>query len=140
MGKLKFYKTMVVPAFLYGSKGRLLKQAVWRQIQFSEIIFLRTVREYRKADCIHNTQIWKELGILQIRDKIKYYKPCWKEHIIRMEEGQLQWLIIGYNPQGIRVWVVLGRDEVYNWNMPECLPHDGWWRQKNSLKSKCLLM
>lgn len=100
--KLKFYKTMAVPALLYGSESWITTTKHESKIQAAEMKFLRRVKGCTRMDQIRNEDIREELQIYSIKEKITNNKEQWKEHIERMAESRLPKRIQNYFPRGRR--------------------------------------
>lgn len=100
--QIKFYKVMAVPTVLYGSECWVPKKNELRQIESSEMKFLRSVKGCTRLDKLRNTQIRDELGVQAVTDKLQEYKHRWKEHILRMPNERIPKQAMEYQPIGKR--------------------------------------
>lgn len=100
--KLKFYKVMAVPMFLYGSECWTLRKSEERKIEAAEMRFLRSIAGYTLLDNKRSDDIRKELGIFKLTEKIHQYRTKWREHVERMEEYRIPKLLLDYRPTGKR--------------------------------------
>lgn len=99
---LKFYKTMAVPAGLYGAESWVLTNRDRSRIQASEMRFLRSVMGVTRMDRIRNEEIRQSLNIYNLNNKIVEYRQNWRSHVERMSDERLPKLILGYQPKGFR--------------------------------------
>lgn len=100
--RMKFYKTMAVPALLYGSEVWVSSNSTKRKIQSTEMRFLRKTKGCTRMDKIRNEEIRTELQIFSINDKIDNYRNNWLQHINRMDNSRLPKALYTYRPLGSR--------------------------------------
>jgi hypothetical protein len=84
--RLKFYKTMAIPALMYGSEIWVPTKKVQTGIQSTEINFVRKTKGCTKLDHITNEMIRTELNIYPVNDTIQQYRNNWFQHINRMQD------------------------------------------------------
>jgi hypothetical protein len=72
------------------------------KIQSSEMLFLRSVKGCSRIDIIKTDDIRQELSIFTLKDKIKYNKVRWCQHLNTMSEDRLPVKANKYRPKGIR--------------------------------------
>jgi hypothetical protein len=65
--RLKFYKTMAIPALMYGSEIWVPTKKVQTRIQSTEMVFLRKTKSCTKLDYITN-EIRTELNIYSVKE------------------------------------------------------------------------
>jgi hypothetical protein len=99
---MKFYKTMAVPALMYGSKAWTIKKNDISRIQSAEMRFLRSVKGCTRMDHIRNEEIRTELEMYVIQDKITEYRIRWSAHLQRMDNSRLPKQGRLYKPRGRR--------------------------------------
>jgi hypothetical protein len=78
---LKFYTVMAIPVLLYGCEIWTLKKRDWNRIQAAEMKYFRPVKGCTKIDQLRNEDIWNELGIHCLYEKITEYRDKWKIHL-----------------------------------------------------------
>ena len=104
--KIKFYKVMAIPMLLYGSESWTLTKQDKRNIETSEMKFLRSVANYTLWDKKRSEDIRKELNVFRLVDKIKEYQQNWRDHLERLPEHRIPKVILDYKPRG---WRSIGR-------------------------------
>ena len=114
--KLKFYKTMAIPAGLYGAESWVLTSKDKNRIQASEMRFLRSVVGVTRKDQVRNEDIRQSLKICSLNHKITKYRKNWKSHIERMDNDRIPKSIYKYQPNGFRR---IGRPKK-RWKDQEC--------------------
>ena len=67
--RIKFYKTMVIPVLLYGSKVQVTTKKYKAEFKGSELKFLRETKGTTVLDDINNETIRKELDVKSIYKK-----------------------------------------------------------------------
>jgi hypothetical protein len=98
--RLKFYKTMAVPALMYGSVIWVPTKKVQTRIQSTEMNFLQKTKGCTKLDHITNEIIRTELNIYPVNDTIEQYRKNWLQHINRMQDTKLPKRALQYRPSG----------------------------------------
>jgi hypothetical protein len=98
--RLKFYKTMAIPALMYGSEIWVPTKKVQTRIQSTEMNFVRKTKAYTKLDQITNEMIRTELNIYPVNDTIEQYRNDWFQHI--MQDTRLLKRALKYRPSGKR--------------------------------------
>jgi hypothetical protein len=83
--RLKFYKTMAIPALMYWSEIWVPTKRVQTRTQSTEINFLQKTKGCTKLDHISNEMIRTELNIYPVNDTIKQY-----QHTNRQTECKTQ--------------------------------------------------
>ena len=97
---MKFYKTLVVPTFLYGSETWTLGKRDVQRIQAAEMKFLRGTQNYSLLDRRRNEDIRRNLNIVSLHQKIEDHRRRWCEHLGRMPDVRLPVAALGYHPTG----------------------------------------
>jgi hypothetical protein len=100
--RLTFYKTMAVPALMYGSEIWVPTKKVQIRIQSTEMNFLRKTKGCTKLDHITNQMIRTELNIYPVNDTIEQYRNNWFQHINRVQDTRLPKRALQYRPSGKR--------------------------------------
>jgi hypothetical protein len=70
--------------------------------QAVEMRFLRSIKGSTRLNKIRNEEMWKELGVFSINDRIRRYRQDWLEHVEMMEEGRGLKQALWYRPKGRR--------------------------------------
>jgi hypothetical protein len=100
--RLKFYKTVAVPALMYGCEIWVPTKKVQTRIQSTEMNFLRKTKGCTKLDHITNEMMRTELNIYPVNDTIEQYRNNWLQHINRMQDTKLPKRALRYRPSGRR--------------------------------------
>jgi hypothetical protein len=87
--RLKFYKTMAIPALMYGSEIWVPTKKVQTRIQSTEMCFLRKIKGCTKRDHITNEMTGTEMNIYPVNYTIEQYRNNWLQHINRMQGSRL---------------------------------------------------
>jgi hypothetical protein len=87
--RLKFYKTMAIPALMYGSDIWVPTKKVQTRIQSTEMNFLRKTKGCTKLDHVINELIRTEPNIYPVNDTIEQCRNNWLQHINRMKDTSL---------------------------------------------------
>ena len=96
---LKFYNTLILPTFLYGSENWTLTASQRRRTEAAEMKLLRPLAGYTLYDHKTNNSMRKELRITSILDKIDEYRKKWFLHIQRMPQNRIPLKSYNYRPQ-----------------------------------------
>jgi hypothetical protein len=80
--RVKFYKTVAVPALMYGSEIWVPTKEVQTRIQSTEMNFLRKTKGCTKLDHITNEMI-TEPNIYPVNDTIEQYRNNWFQYVNR---------------------------------------------------------
>ncbi|PSN48599.1 hypothetical protein C0J52_22220 [Blattella germanica] len=99
---LKFYKTMAVPIFTYGSENWPMNREDRRTIETAEIKFLRYLAGYYLTDRMRSDYIRDQLNVYNLNDKIRNSKQNWHDHILRMPNNRQAKQAMQYKPLGAR--------------------------------------
>jgi hypothetical protein len=99
--RLKFYKTMAIPALMYGGETWVPTKKVQTRIQSTEMNFLWKTEGCTKLDHVTNEMI-TELNIYPVNDTVEQYCNNWFEHINRMQDTRLPKRVLLYRPSGKR--------------------------------------
>jgi hypothetical protein len=83
--KPKFYKTMAIPASVYGSEIWAPTKKVQTRIQSTEMNFLLKFKGCTKLDHIPNEIIRTEPNLYPVNYTIEQYCNSWLQHINRMQ-------------------------------------------------------
>jgi hypothetical protein len=83
--RLKFYKTMAIPALMYESEIWVSTKKVQTRIQSTEMNFLWKTKGCTKLDHVTNEMI-TELNIYPVNDTVEQYRNNWLQHINRMQD------------------------------------------------------
>ncbi|XP_070029240.1 uncharacterized protein [Nicotiana sylvestris] len=81
--KGKFYKALVRPAMLYGTKCWPVKNSHIQKIKVAEMRMLRWMCEHTKMDKIRNEAIREKVGVAPMDNKMKEARLRWFGHIQR---------------------------------------------------------
>ena len=100
--RMKFYKTVAVPTFLYASETWTLGKGEEKKIQAAEMRFLRSVQGFSLLDRRRNIDIRQDLKIQSLNETIKEYKRRWCGHVARMPDTRLPVAALKYKPSGRR--------------------------------------
>jgi hypothetical protein len=100
--RLKFYKTMAVPALMYGSEIWAPTKKFQTRIKSTEMNFLRKTKGCTKLDHVTNEIIRTELNTCPVNDTIEQYRNNWLQHINRMQDTRLQKRALQCRPSGKR--------------------------------------
>lgn len=95
---MQFFKTMAIPTSLYGSETWILTKNEGIQIQFSELKFLRGVKQCYVMDKIRNDCIRKELELIPILNNIENYRRKQKDHLEMIHSDHIPEAALYYNP------------------------------------------
>jgi hypothetical protein len=68
--RLKLYKTLALPALLYGSEIWTIKQFDKNRLRTAEMKYLRRTAEYTLLDHKRNEEILQELHVTPLEDKL----------------------------------------------------------------------
>ena len=79
---------MAVP-MLYGYESWAPRKKHYRQMETSEIKYLRSVKGCIRLDHIKNEDIRQELKVQPVTELAKNYKKRWKEHVLRMSPERI---------------------------------------------------
>ena len=99
---LKFYKIIAVPLLLYGCENWTLTADQLRQIESSEMRFLRFVAGCTLLDHRRSEDIRRELNVKPITSVIEEYRVNWRDHVQRMPPTRVAKAVLNYNPTGKR--------------------------------------
>lgn len=80
---------MAMPTLLYGSECWAPRVKDMRQLEASEMKFLRAAKGCTREDRIRNETIREELGVQPIVDIAAGYKEKWKAHVGRMSPERI---------------------------------------------------
>ena len=86
--KLKFYKVMATPTFLYRSESWINNTSERCKIQASEMKFLQSIKKCTRLDHLTNDSIRSDLKIYNINLKIIDYQYKWKRACKANGQGQ----------------------------------------------------
>ena len=87
------YKTIVVPAVLYGSEAWVLNAKDVSRVEAVEIC-LRSMCGVTKYDRMRNKRIREQTGVqMRMGERAEQAKPRWYGHVMRMDEGRYLWLL-----------------------------------------------
>jgi hypothetical protein len=100
--RLKFYKAMAIPAFIYGSEIWVPTKKVQTRIQSTEMSFLWKTKGCTKLDHITNEMIRTELNIYTVNDTVEQYRNNWFQHVSRIQDTRLPKRALQYRPSGKR--------------------------------------
>jgi len=98
----KWYNTLVLPTFLYGSENWTLTASHRRRTEAAEMKLLRPLAGHTFNDHKTNDFIRRELQTECILDKINAYRRNWLLHLQRMPHNRIPFKTCHYNPQGKR--------------------------------------
>ena len=87
--KIKLYKTLALPALLYGSENWTIIARDARRITAAEMKYVRRTAGYIWTNHKTNTEIAKEVNITPVLYKIQDYKRNWTQHVNRMPRNRL---------------------------------------------------
>ena len=87
--KLQIYKTIYTPILLYGSESWPINTKVKKQIETTEMKYLRRVVNKTRRDRERNTNIRQELGVTPLENQIERKQLKWFGHVSRMESKRL---------------------------------------------------
>ena len=84
--KAQVYKTMVRPVAVYGGETWAVKEEHMKKLEVAEMRCLRAVRGVTRRDRRRNDEVRNEVGVTEIREKIRESRLRWYGHVKRREE------------------------------------------------------
>jgi len=99
---MKFYKVVARPSPLYGSETWVTTKRDMTRLEAAEMLFLRSIKGYKRLDKIRSEVIRQELEISGIQDVRLKYKQNWIIHLERMANTRLLKHPLNYKPRGRR--------------------------------------
>ncbi|RCV42932.1 hypothetical protein SETIT_9G255200v2 [Setaria italica] len=81
--KVKFYRTTIRPAMLYGAQCWPTKRRHILQIRVAEMRLLRWICGYTRRDRVRNENIRDRLGVAPIEEKLIQHRVRWFGHVQR---------------------------------------------------------
>ena len=100
--RMKFYKTVGVPTFLYASETWTLGKRDVQRIQAAKMKFLRGTQGCSLLDRRRNEDIRRDLNIASLHQKIEDHRRRWCEHLNCMPDIRLPVATMDYHPTGKR--------------------------------------
>ena len=101
--KVLVYKTVIVPAMLYGAETWALKKEDENRLLVAEMCCLRKILGVSRIQRIRNEEIRKRLDIREsIMDKIVEKRLRWYGHVVRMQQQRWPQLAMYQPVTGIR--------------------------------------
>jgi hypothetical protein len=82
--RMKLYFTLALPVLLYGSESCTIKAKGKARLISAEMKFMRRTAGNILSDFKQNSEIFEELNITPIQDKISNCKIDWPDHVNRM--------------------------------------------------------
>jgi hypothetical protein len=79
--KVKFYRTAIRPAMLYGAECWPTKRRHIQQLSVAEMRLLRWICEHTRLDRVRNDDIRGRLGIAPIGEKLIQHRLRWFGHV-----------------------------------------------------------
>ncbi|MGL4388826.1 MAG: reverse transcriptase domain-containing protein [Brevinema sp.] len=98
--KVKIYKTVLIPALIYGCESWTQTKEMQRKIETCEMKTLRRIEGVTKMDKIRSTIIRQRLKIESVKKTIEKRQLSWLGHLIRMDENKIAKLIWKTNIPG----------------------------------------
>ena len=86
--KKQIYKTMVRPAALYGSETWVMKKQHLCKLEGAEMKCLRVIRGVTRRDRMMNEEVPRDVGVMQMRDKMQESRLRWYGHVRRCAWGR----------------------------------------------------
>ena len=84
--KVRLYKTVIRPIILYGAETWTMNKKEEKILETTEMRMLRRIRGVTRTDRMRNQDLRNELGISNIKDKVREKRLGWYGHVQRMEE------------------------------------------------------
>jgi ABC-type ATPase involved in cell division len=88
------------PVLTYGSEAWTIKKADEKQLQASEMKFMRRTVGYTLFDHKQSEDILKELQIELVITHVQNYHTNWRNHVRRMERVRIPKQLTTYAPRG----------------------------------------
>ena len=85
--KIKLYKTIIRPIFLYSAEVWVTRKKEERILESTEMKISRRIKGVTLKDRKRSEDIRRELGINNISDKLRETRLRWYGHVVRMEDG-----------------------------------------------------
>ena len=84
--KGKVYRTVVIPALMYGAETLALKKAQEKKLEVAEMRMLRWMCRVTKQDNIRNERIRGTTKVGEITKKVQERRSKWYGPVMRREE------------------------------------------------------
>jgi hypothetical protein len=81
--KGKFYRTMILPAMLYGAECWPTKRRHVQQLSVAEMCMLRWICGHTRRDRVLNDDIRERLGVTPVEEKLVQHRLKWFGHMQR---------------------------------------------------------
>jgi hypothetical protein len=81
--KVKFYRTTIRPAMLYGTECWPTKRRHIQRLSVVEMRMLRWICGHTRLDRVRNDDICDRLGVAPIEEKLIQHRLRWFEHVHR---------------------------------------------------------
>ena len=81
--KVKLYTTIVRPALLYGSETWVVRRKEEQMLEKTEMRMLRRIKGVTIRDKVRSHDIRKELGVSDIKEKVREARLRWYGHVMR---------------------------------------------------------
>ena len=103
--KVRLYKTVIRPIILYGAETWTMNKKEEKILETTEMRMLRRIRGVTRTDRMRNQDLRNELGISNIKDKVREKRLGWYGHVQRMEEDNqvkkiVKMEVAGKRPRG----------------------------------------
>jgi hypothetical protein len=97
--RLKLYKTLALPALLYGTEIWTIKHCEKNRIRTAEMKYLQRTAGYTLLSHKRNEEILEELHVTPLQDKLCTYRHKWFQHVHRTEDNRLPKQLQNYHPK-----------------------------------------
>jgi hypothetical protein len=81
--KVKFYRTAIRPAMLYGAECWPTKRRHVQQLSVAKMRMLRWICDHTRRDRVRNDNIRKRLGVAPVEEKLMQHRLRWFGHMQR---------------------------------------------------------
>ena len=83
--RAKVYKSMMRPVLLYVAETWAMKEIDLKLLEKTKMMMLRWIKGISLKDNVRSEKIRAELGVAQIRDKVKEARLRWLRHVKRSD-------------------------------------------------------
>ena len=85
--KIKLYMTVIRPVMLYGGECWTVTKKEEQILETTEMRMLRRIKGVTRKDKIRSVDIRRELGVNEIKEKVREMRLRWYGHVMRMKDN-----------------------------------------------------